>query len=86
MRWAYSNDDGRVSFGFVDNKEAESKYDTYYYLPDFGEQADKACEGTLEFYIVINDPELPGYDDKYATLRQDCKCSDIYLVYLGKAD
>lgn len=84
LAYGNSRDDGEVSFGLLENKK-EVKDKACYYLPDFEEQSIKSGEGKLDFYIIINDPELPDYDDKYETIHLPCPYgAKRDIVYLGK--
>ena len=84
LAYRKSRDDGTVSFSFL-QKEKEVKNSACYYLADFEQQAIRSSNGTLDFYIVINDPELSGYDDKYETVRLACPYgAKREIVYLGK--
>ena len=84
LAYTKSRDDGEVWFGLLENKK-EVKNKACYYLPDFEEQSIKSGEGKLDFYIIINDPELPDYDDKYETVRLPCPYgAKREIVHLGK--
>jgi hypothetical protein len=67
-----SNNDGCVSFGFTDNEKR--KRENGHLLKDIGTEIDAQQNGTSKFYIIVNDPELPGYDELYETKTISCNC------------
>lgn len=78
LAYTKSNSDGKVSFCFSEDRNNSEKNCAMYYLLDTAAEVDAQTNGTSKFYIVINDSELDGYDEKYQTLRQTCATSDIY--------
>jgi len=89
LAYAESDSIGDVWFCFCTNQEKCKEYNAMYYLSDedLGLEVEAEQAGTTNFYIIINDPELPGYDEKYETIRRTA-ARDIYntadVVYLGK--
>ena len=76
---------GHVVLGFSNNEEMAKKYTSIYYLEDLESEIEVQREGTSKFYIIINVPELDGYDEKYETVRQNCSSPDNFIyVKLGK--
>lgn len=79
--------DGNVTFCFSENQKKSKKHDAMYYLPDIAEEIDAETNGTSKFYIIINDPDLDGYDENYETIIQTCATPNIYnnlIIKLGK--
>ena len=89
LAYAESDSIGDVWFCFCTNQEKCKEYNAMYYLSDedLGLEVEAEQAGTTNFYIIINDPELPGYDEKYETVIRSA-ARDIYnttdVVYLGK--
>ena len=89
LAYAESDSIGDVWFCFCTNQEKCKKNDAMYYLSDEDLVLEIEAEqtGATKFYIIVNDPELPGYDEKYETIRRTA-ARDIYntadVVYLGK--
>ena len=79
-----SRDDGHVVFCLVEF-ERMLKWNEDYLLQNFSEQKKRYEDGKIVFYIIINDPDLEGYDDKYETLTLSCPYdADYKKIYLGK--
>lgn len=62
---------GLVSLS-VSNERPSGNGAPCYYYPEFNAEAYYSGEADLDFYIVINDPELPGYESKYETIKYPC--------------
>lgn len=73
-----SDSEGKVSFCFSEDSVKAEKDSAMYYLPDTAAEVESQTNGTSSFYIIINDPELDGYDSQYKTVRQTCATPDIY--------
>lgn len=88
LAYTKSSELGVVSFTFCDD-EASCADNAVYYLPNLETELSAQTNGTSKFYIVINDPDMSGYEPKYETLTQSCATPDIYnesiYLELGKA-
>lgn len=79
-----SKEDGRISFGFSNNKN--SKWNTFY-IEDLAKEIEAINNGTSKFYIVVNDPDLSGYDELYETKIISCNgCEEIPRIELGRKE
>ena len=83
LAYTKSDSEGVVVFTFCDD-ESSCTNNAVYYLPDLDTELSAQTNGTSEFYIVINDTEMSGYEPKYDTLKQTCATPDIYneSIYL----
>lgn len=81
----FSNNDGEVSFGFTDNEKRKKGRKDCYLVKDLASEHEAKNNGTSKFYIVVNDPELPGYDELYETKIISCnELTGLKKYQLGK--
>ncbi len=78
---------GIFSIAFSSNKKDAEKYSGTYYWEDFTKLYEDKKAGKSPFYLIINDPELGGYDEKYETRTltyNDYDSDNPHYVQLGK--
>ena len=89
LAYGKTDSSGDITFCFSTNQEKCIKFSSMYYLSDaeLEDELEAQQAGTSNFYIIINDPELSGYDEKYETVRRPAT-RDINnttdIVSLGK--
>lgn len=76
---------GEVGFCFTTNKKNSESCGVYFDdETKYAEECDAQTNNTSKYYIVINDPDLDGYDSNYETVKRYCHESLANTpVYLG---
>ncbi len=86
LAYAKSQDCGEFCIAFMDSKKRAEKYNDAYYIESHEKLYEDKKAGKSPFYLIINDPELDGYDEKYETITlsyNDYDSNKPYYVYLG---
>lgn len=75
-----------ASFCFTIKNGKDNAKNTVYFDDEskFDEECYARENDTSKYFIIINDPDLPGYDSKYETVKRYCYNSLVNVpIYLG---
>ncbi len=87
LAYGESQNCGEFCIAFMDSKKRAGKYNDAYYIESHEKLYEDKKAGKSPFYLIINDPELGGYDEKYETITltyNDYDSDNPHYVQLGK--
>lgn len=70
---------------FTTDRNVAKKYDYIYFEDEeeFYKEQNAQQNNTSKYYIIINDPDLDGYDSNYETVKKYLHNSEDKTIYLG---